>query len=502
MPFDLSSGGPEVLKARRNDTSFSKDTLLAELDELRFMLLLHEASVRSTSVGQFEWDHKNDRLGYCSKEYAEMFGHRHVNIAGAQSTWEKFLTQIHPDDRDLYLATCDQRHSQKSVTCEYRIVLQSGETRHILETNIYSQLGTKVIRGNFGIIRDISLQKQVESVLDSKNESIRDIHAFKDMGCFLYDEIHKKFLYVDKSLASIYGVEVDYLLDKIRSHSDDFEFVYKDDRELLDQVYEDYEMGDIWEAEYRMVQPDGEIRWVREMGKSFLVLNGVEEQTIGVVLDISDRKKAEIDLMKIRGNLEHQVAERTSELNRTVILLKSEVKEKKKIAAKLQHLANHDPLTGLPGIRLCMDRLSQALATAERSHETCAVLFLDVDYFKPINDNYGHRYGDKALEIVASRFQDVVRKVDTVARIGGDEFLVILSGIRNTDIVERIAAKLIEEASHAVSIGIHNFNLGLSIGIALYPADGSDADELIRSADNAMYQAKKNGRNCFRFAGS
>ena len=502
MPFDLSSGSPEVPRAHKNDSSLSKDTLFAELDELRFMLLLHEASIRAASVGQFEWDHKYNRLGYCSKEYAKLYGHRHVNIAGAQNTWEKFLTQIHPDDRDLYLKTCGQRHTQKSVACEYRIVLPSGETRHIQETNIYSQLGSKVIRGNFGVVRDISLQKRVESILDSKNENIRNIDAFNDMGCFLYDEIHKKFLHVDKSLANIYGVEEDYLLENVRSRSNDFEFVYQDDREFLGEVYEDYELGDIWEAEYRMVQPDGEILWVRELGKSFLVLNGVEEQSIGVILDISDRKKAEIDLMKLRDNLELQVAERTFELDRTVKLLKSEVEEKKKIATRLQHIANHDPLTGLPSIRLCMDRLSQAVATSDRNHETCAIMFLDVDHFKSINDNHGHWYGDEALKIIAGRFQDVVRKVDTVARIGGDEFLVILSGIQNTDIVERIAAKLIEETSQAISIGCHDFNLGVSIGIALYPADGSDADELIRSADYAMYQAKKNGRNCFRFAGS
>ena len=501
-PADPSSEAPAVLRSHNSNSSFSKDSLFAELDELRFMLLLHEASIRATFVGQFEWDQKNDCLGYCSKEYAELFGHRHVNIAGVQSTWEKFLSQIHPDDRDHYLKTCDRRHSQKSVTCEYRIVLPSGETRHIQETNIYSQAGSNVIRGNFGVVRDISLQKQVESVLDSNIENIRNIDAFNAMGSFLYDEVHQKFLYVDEPLANIYGVEQDYLLDNVRSRSEDFAFVYKEDRELLDQVYEDYELGDIWEAEYRMVQADGEILWVREMGKSYLVLNGVEEQTIGVVLDISDRKKTEIDLMRFRDNLEQQVAERTIELDRTVKLLQSEVEEKKKIAARLKHLANHDPLTGLPGVRLCMDRLSQALASAERSRETCAIMFLDVDYFKAINDNYGHRYGDKALKIIAGRFQDVVRKADTVARIGGDEFLVILSGIRNTDIVERIAAKLIDEASRAVRLGRHDLKLGLSIGIALYPADGSDADELIRSADNAMYQAKKNGRNCFRFAGS
>lgn len=483
-----------------NASSFSTDSLFAELDELRFMLLLHEASVRATSVGQFEWDYQNNCLGYCSKEYARLFGHREVNIAAVQNSWEKFITQIHPDDRDRYLKTFDQRHSRNSLTCDYRVVLPNGEIRHLQETNIYTHPSTEVLRGNYGIVRDVGLQKQVESILDSKNETIGNIQGFNDLGCFLYDEIHQKYLYVDKALANIFGVEEDYLLNEVRSLSDNFEFVHKDDREMLDQVYWDTEMGYIWEVEYRLVQPDGEIRWVREVGKSFLVLNGVEEQTIGVVLDISDRKKSEIDLMKVRENLEQEVSERTRELDRTVRLLKSEVEEKNKIAEKLQHLANHDSLTGLPSIRLCMDRLSHALATADRRQESCAIMFLDIDYFKMVNDNHGHKYGDKVLKIVAARFQSVVREADTVARIGGDEFLVILSGVPESGIVEQIAAKLIEETSQTISIGSYDFNLGLSIGIALYPADGSDADGLIRAADNAMYRAKKNGRNCFRFA--
>ena len=259
---------------------------------------------RATSIGQFTWDYKSDRLGFCSKEYARLFGHRHVNINGAQSSWEKFIGQIHPDDRDSYLKACEQRHTSNSVICEYRVVLPNGETRHIQETNVYTHPSAKVIRGNFGIIRDVSLQKQVESILNSKDGSIGEFQGFNDLGCFLYDEIHEKFLYADQALANIYGVEQDYLLNDIRSPSDDFEFVYKDDRELLNQVYWDKEMGDIWEAEYRTVRADGEILWVREMGKSFLILNGVEEQTIGVVLDISDRKKDEITLMKIWDKFE------------------------------------------------------------------------------------------------------------------------------------------------------------------------------------------------------
>lgn len=482
------------------DSSFSKDALFAELDELRFMLLLHETSVRATSVGQFEWNYKNNGLGYCSKGYARLFGHRHVNIGGVHNTWEKFLTQVHPDDRDRYLKACEQRHTRSSVTCEYRIVLQNGEIRHLQETNIYTHPCAQVIRGNYGIIRDVSLQKQIESILDSPNESAGNFDGLNDIGCFLYDEVQQNFLYVDEALANIYGVEKDYLIDHIQSNGDNFDFVYKDDREILNQVYSDLEMGDIWETEYRMVRADGEILWVREMGKSFLYQDGIEEQSIGVVLDISDRKKNEITLMKIRENLEHEVTERTSELDKTVKLLKSEVEEKKKIAEKLEHLANHDPLTGLPGIRLCMDRLSHALATADRSRETCAIMFLDADNFKAINDNHGHQCGDEVLKIIAGRFQAVVREADTVARIGGDEFLIILSGVPELNIVERIAAKLIEDTSQSVSIGCYDFNLGLSIGIALYPSDGSDADELIQVADKAMYQAKKDGRNCFRFA--
>ena len=486
--------------ASNRDSSFSKDALFAELDELRSMLLLHETSIRATSIGQFEWDNKNNCLGYCSKEYARLFDHRHANITDAHSTWEKFLTQIHPDDRDRYLKTCEQRHTRSSVTCEYRIVLQNGEIKHLQETNIYTHPCAQVIRGNYGIIRDISLQKQVENILDSPNESTENFDGLNDIGCFLFDEVQQKFLYVNEALANIYGVEKDYLIDHIQSNGDDFEFVYKDDREILSQVYSDLEMGDIWETEYRMVRADGEILLVREMGKSFLYQDGIEEQSIGVVLDISDRKKEEITLTKIRGDLEDEVTERTSTLDRTIKLLKSEVAEKKEIAAKLQHLANHDPLTGLPGIRLCMDRISHALKTADHNRKTCAVMFLDADNFKAINDNHGHQYGDEVLKIIAGRFQAVVREVDTVARIGGDEFLVILSGVPEISIVERIAAKLIEETSQAVSIGCDDFNLGLSIGIALYPSDGSDADELIQAADKAMYQAKKNGRNCFRFA--
>ena len=484
----------------KDSSAFCKELLITELENLCFLILLHEASVRSTSVGQFEWDYEHDRLRYCSREYANIFGQSADEITKVNGSWEQFFAQIHPDDQDRYLNSCGQRNVQNNVICEYRIILESGETRYIQETNIYSHPNANVVRGNFGIIRDVSLQKRVEVFLDGNDETIEQLGDFNDLGCFLYDETGERFLYVNEALANIYGVEKNYLFEHIRSESDDFNFVYKDDHEKVREAYYSAETGNIWETEYRMIQPNGEMLWVREIGKSFSIKNTKEEQTIGVVMDISDRKEAEIDLVKAKENLKVKVAERTHELGKTIEMLEREIEEKKIITAELQHLANHDPLTGLPSIRLCMDRLSHALAIAHRSQEICAVMFLDVDGFKPINDNHGHQYGDEVLKIIAGRLQAAVREADTVARIGGDEFLIVLSGMLEIDIIEKIAEKLIEESSRTISIGGKKSHVGLSIGISLYPRDGADAEELIQTADKAMYQVKKSGRNQFMFA--
>jgi diguanylate cyclase (GGDEF)-like protein/PAS domain S-box-containing protein len=484
----------------KNSAHYCKEDLIKELEKLCFLMLLHEASVRSTVVGQFEWDYEHNRLGYCSKEYANIFGKSVDEVTKAHGSWEQYLAQIHPDDRARYRKACRHRDVQSNVICEYRIILEGGEIRHIHETNIYLNPNANVIKGNFGIIRDVSLQKRVESFLDSNDETIEQLPGFNDLGCFLYDETGERFLYANDALANIYGVEKSYLLEHIRSEDDDFEFVYKDDREALRNAYYGTEIGNIWETEYRMLQSNGEMLWVREIGRSYRVRDGIEDQTIGVVMDISDRRESDIALLKAKENLETTVLERTGELDKTIDLLEAEIEERKNLAAELQHLANHDPLTGLPSIRLCMDRLSHALAIADRSKEICAVMFLDVDGFKPINDRHGHQYGDEVLKTIAGRLQAAVREVDTVARIGGDEFLVVLSGILDTNVVEQIAKKLIEECSRTIRIGHRQSQVGLSIGIALYPRDGSDAEELIRAADKAMYQIKKSCRNNFTFA--
>jgi diguanylate cyclase len=167
--------------------------------------------------------------------------------------------------------------------------------------------------------------------------------------------------------------------------------------------------------------------------------------------------------------------------------------------AKLQHQATHDALTGLPNRLLFIDRLGREIAHAERDGHVFAVLVVDLDRFKVINDTLGHGPGDQLLIEVARRLSSAIRSADTVARTGGDEFLLLLTDFREASDAAVIAAKIISELDKSVSIGGTEVHTSASIGISVYPADGTDSDTLVAHADEAMYFAKQAGRNSFQF---
>ena len=163
------------------------------------------------------------------------------------------------------------------------------------------------------------------------------------------------------------------------------------------------------------------------------------------------------------------------------------------------HLAHYDPLTGLPNRRLLLDRLHLALTQAKRFHRALAVMFLDLDHFKKINDTLGHEIGDKLLIEVSRRFSACVRAGDTVSRPGGDEFVIILQEISNPDAATAVADKIIQAIHSPIHIGNHSLDVTTSIGIAIYPVDGTDdAGELMKNADIAMYETKQAGRNGYQ----
>jgi diguanylate cyclase (GGDEF)-like protein len=166
---------------------------------------------------------------------------------------------------------------------------------------------------------------------------------------------------------------------------------------------------------------------------------------------------------------------------------------------QLRSLALYDNLTGLPNRMLLDDRMAQAVTRAERGGKSFALMFVDLDRFKPVNDMHGHGVGDELLKGVAKRLTGCVRKADTVSRTGGDEFVIVLSEIADAKDAAMIGSKLLDELSRPFFVDRHEIEISCSIGISVYPADGRDVDALMVNADVAMYHAKRGGRNAYRF---
>jgi len=174
--------------------------------------------------------------------------------------------------------------------------------------------------------------------------------------------------------------------------------------------------------------------------------------------------------------------------------------ERKELLARLHHYAMYDDLTQLPKRELFYDRCRHALSSIERNNATLAVCYLDLDGFKPVNDQYGHATGDALLQQIAGRLLASVRQTDTVARFGGDEFVVLLNQIESTAVVATIVDKIRLCLNQSFLINSHVISVTPSIGIALYPAEGASAEQLLALADRAMYQAKQQGGNCYVLA--
>ncbi len=255
--------------------------------------------------------------------------------------------------------------------------------------------------------------------------------------------------------------------------------------------------GQTFEGEIMLRKKDGAAIFCDVRAKA-IDASDPGQGAIWITMDITARKRAENELLQARADLEKLVELRTQELSRTVLELEKKAAEQKVAEAHIQRLAHFDALTGLPNRLLLSDRCQHALSAARRGHQSVALMFLDLDHFKNINDSLGHRVGDEVLVELAARLKAVVREQDTVSRLGGDEFILLLP---DTDAAgaARVADKLLQAALMPFQIEQHELTVTPSIGIALYPKDGADLDTLSRCADAAMYRAKGDGRNSYRF---
>ncbi|MFQ5639286.1 MAG: EAL domain-containing protein [bacterium] len=258
-----------------------------------------------------------------------------------------------------------------------------------------------------------------------------------------------------------------------------------------------------------IVGKDGNVRFVNPASEGLFGRKAKEIVGEKFGFPVAADKKAEIDVIRKDGAVvtaEMRVVETEwgSEpaflaTLRDVTAHKQMIDELEKARRLERHLAYHDALTNLPNRKLLYDRLGQALARAKRYGHKVAVLFLDLDRFKPINDSLGHNIGDRVLKAVAQRLRNCTRESDTVARLGGDEFTVILDHIIQTQDAVKVAQKILRELSEPFVIDGKEVLLTTSIGISLYPNDGAAMDSLVSRADIAMYRAKNQGGNRYEF---
>jgi diguanylate cyclase (GGDEF)-like protein/PAS domain S-box-containing protein len=236
-------------------------------------------------------------------------------------------------------------------------------------------------------------------------------------------------------------------------------FDHPDDAEMVNHIVADaYKQRTPYKVDHRIVLNDGTVRYVHEQAEFTFDSKGRATHIVGTLLDITERKEAE---------------------------------------QRLAFLAHHDALTGLPNRILLTDRLHQSIPRAQRLGRVVAVLFLDLDRFKNINDTLGHAVGDELLKAVAERLKKVVRAGDTVARSGGDEFVIVLDDVADRRDVDVVARSIIDTFKRPFFVDDHDLFVTASIGVSVFPSNGSAADQLIRNADLAMYQAKDKGRNTF-----
>ncbi len=460
------------------------------------------------NIGLFVYDEKQEHYLFMSEGFAAIHGLAPQEYVNKIECFDDDLSLIHEADREQAAAAYRRyRETGENMTIEYRIVRENGEIRWMREFNQARKLQDGSVNETLGVAQDITDEKTNELDLIFKDNLASQVEQITDIGYYIFDDLEDRYSFVSNGYAQIHGVSVDYLMNNVLSTGDDQEFCHEEDRERVAEAYAapfvvDDEGYNTLTLEYRLIKRNGEIRWVREICRTHVIEEGVNQQTTGVLIDITEQKEAEREILKAKEVLEETVAQRTLELAETVKALEKEVAERKKIASEMEFLANHDALTGLPSLRLGIDRLEQAIRDARRSNGPVVVMFLDLDGFKRVNDNFGHKAGDLVLKTVAERVRSEVREQDTVARIGGDEFMVILRGMDDLGVIEKLAINLIQRLHESVNMGGQSFSVGVSIGISIYPRHGGTAEALIKSADNAMYQVKRRGKNDFRIAES
>jgi diguanylate cyclase (GGDEF)-like protein/PAS domain S-box-containing protein len=425
----------------------------------------------------------------CNQRYAEIFGFDSPQAAVGTSSLQLYETE--EEARGLGARAYPVLATGETFRGEQLMRRQNGELfwAHLTGRLIHAD---NPADGSIWIVDDIHERKLADAAL-------ADLHAEQQL---IFDHAMVGIVFLrgrrvtrcNRAFELLFGYEpgeLDGQLSRAWYLSDE---AWK---AAGDQCYAPLSRGDAFHAEMLLGKKDGTSVWCEVRSKA-IDRSDLSRGSIWITQDISARKQAELELVQAKAQLEALVAQRTEQLSQTVAALELKIAEQQAAEARAQRLAMFDGLTGLPNRHLLADRASQAIDIARRSDEPLAVLFLDLDHFKNVNDSLGHRVGDTLLVQLAARLRGAVREQDTVARTGGDEFVLVLP---LTDIAgaAHLATKLMALASAPFQVDQQELTVTPSMGIAMFPTDGDDFDTLFKCADAAMYRAKRDGRNAYRF---
>lgn len=428
-----------LLSSEVLDRSRVLDTLVNNLDAMTYRCL-HDA----------QWT-----MIFVSQGCVALTGHSAADLIGPSGVSWELIT--HEEDRGRVRRAVDRAvASRQRFSVQYRIVTANGLIKWVIERGVavHDEQGQLVIEG---IIEDYTVQKATLDALEQAESRYRSIFENASEGIFQSTR-EGRYLAANQALARLYGYASAKALIADLSDIDRRLYVQSGRREEFCRLMELH--GQVLNFESEVFRQDGSRIWISENAHVVRDPAGRFICYEGTVQDISERRHYQ---------------------------------------AQLERQANHDLLTGLPNRILLADRIEQGLAHAARSGYYLTLVFMDLDNFKFINDGLGHSAGDELLKIVASRLTGCLRSSDTVARLGGDEFVLVLNDHYRISTVVTLLERVVQDVGRPITLGNQEFQVTSSLGVALYPEDGEDAQSLLRHADVAMYEAKKRGRNNFQF---
>ena len=411
----------------------------------RFML-----ATRAGHMGVWDWYVPENTLVWDDRMY-ELYGIGKEDFSGAYQAWIK---GVHPDD----VARCEAEIQQalrgeKEIDFEFRIVWPDGTVRHLkADANVARDSEGRPLR-MIGINYDITERKQAEESVRVSEEHLRTII---DTNPECITLLSADGLLIEMNAAGLAMIEADSQEQVI--HALMHNLVLPEHREACQALTKSVIQGNKGILVFEIQGLKGARRWLEMHAVPMTLRTGTV--LLGIARDITKRKHAE---------------------------------------DRLSYLVHHDELTGLPNRVLFRDRLEQAMIAAERHERLVAVVFLDLDHFKNVNDTLGHEAGDQMLKQVAERLLVAVRSGDTVARLSGDEFTIVLADMVHVDNAAHVAQKILDTFAQPFHIAGRDLFMGASLGITIFPFDTRDVGELLRNADIAMYRAKDTGRNTYQF---